>query len=167
MSLADLPVHDPLARHATPTPVKGTAARQRARDRRRQAKLRAQLRVCLFDLDGRRCRCCLRRVFLRPSEAPRETLIANVHEFVPRSLGGDPLAPENTIVLCHSCHAEVTAHRLTLIPADPVALMRGVVAFVPGVSAVPCPQCGGRETRESHALHGGLWCPGCAHRWVP
>jgi hypothetical protein len=120
--------------HPQPKPNRYERKAEARRERAEGRAQRDQLRRRIFHLDSGRCRCCGTRVFLRPSEAPHELAIGHVHEWVPRSLGGDPLAPTNCLLLCSACHPKVQGDvggRELLIVALTSRLMRGPVEFIP------------------------------------
>ena len=86
-------------------------AKAKARAKRQKAKARA---ICLEVVWGRargRCESCSLKVW-RVLETDDPRLVGHVHEILPRSLGGDPTDPEQTILLCPKCHA--AAHHLNV-----------------------------------------------------
>ena len=110
---------------AIPKPARRkTQRRQSAVER---AKLRAAHRKTIWNLDGRRCRCCRRPVHLTTD---RWWVLANIHEEPPKSLGGDLLNPEQTITLCPTCHGKVTSHEYRIQFLDLRRGTRGPVRFV-------------------------------------
>tara|TARA_Y100000310_G_scaffold98201_2_gene95962 strand:- start:622 stop:1002 length:381 start_codon:yes stop_codon:yes gene_type:complete len=92
-----------------------------------RAKLRAVHRKTIWNLDGRRCRCCRRPVHLTTD---RWWVLANIHEEPPKSIGGDSLNPEGTICLCPGCHSKVTSHEYRIRFLDLQRGTRGAVLFV-------------------------------------
>lgn len=129
-----LPVLDPRARTAQPKPSRWDRKAQTRRDRV-DGKLRREcLRREVYSLDQGKCRCCHRRVYLKIAEAPHELAVGHVHEWIPRSLGGDPLDKFNCLLLCAECHkklhGEVGGRELLIVVWDVTRLVRGSVDFI-------------------------------------
>lgn len=61
--------------------------------------------------DGHRCRICGKH---------GNDVGYEVHEVLPRSLGGDPTNPDECVLVCGRDHRDLTAHRTTLLIVDPV-----------------------------------------------
>ena len=126
-----LPVLDPRARTATPKPDRFARKAEKKRDRREHAQLRDKHRTRIFVLDSGKCRCHGRKVYLKVADAPHEFAVGHVHEWIPKSLGGDDLSDYNCILLCAEMHGPVTRHEVDIVAHCQVALMRGPVDFVP------------------------------------
>jgi 5-methylcytosine-specific restriction endonuclease McrA len=75
----------------------------KARAKRLWAKARAKAREIRWTRDGGCCVRCGKPVKLHWSEAEWWN-VANIHETRPRSLGGDPLNPDEQETLCADCH---------------------------------------------------------------
>ena len=78
---------------ATAKPRRGTAKREKAKNKRAQAKADRLVYQAVDARDGHRCRVCLQ---YRGSDIQR-------HHIQPRSLGGDTTTA-NVISLCAECH---------------------------------------------------------------
>ncbi len=137
MSLEDLPVVG--AKRFTAKelakPAKGTIKRNKQRDDRDHKRAREKCRLEVFTADRGRCRRCDKKVWLKPSQAPHELRIANIHEWPPRSLGGDDTNPLQCITFCGDCHPLFTEHKLDIVALDEQRLLRGPVEFIPGGNA--------------------------------
>lgn len=132
---ADLPCLTDRGRCATPKPVRGALKAATQIAGRIFKRSRSRFRAEIFRLDGGRCRKCQKKLWLQPSQAPHEFAIAHVHEWIKRSLGGDPLSKENCLVLCATCHDLVDDHKLEIAALDQERLMRGEVEFPKGRAA--------------------------------
>mgnify|MGYP001567248964 CR=1 FL=1 len=104
-----------------------TRTQEQRLDRHRLAMLRHLHRSSIYQLDGGRCRCCGTAVLLASDDPFR---LGHVHEEPPRSLGGDPLNPAQTLLLCARCHGARHSGRLRLEVEDQVRGCRGPVRFV-------------------------------------
>jgi 5-methylcytosine-specific restriction endonuclease McrA len=129
-----LPVLDPRARTAQPKPSRWGRKAADRKDRVSARQHRDRLRREIYKLDNGRCRRCSRRVFLKIADAPHELAVGHVHEWVPRSLGGDPLDKFNCLLLCSECHkklhGEVGGRELLIVVHDISRLVRGPVDFI-------------------------------------
>jgi hypothetical protein len=100
-----------------------TLQRDRERAERRadaaETKARALCRYVTYMRAHGACEHCGQALVLRPKDARHEFEIAHVHEEPPRSLGGDPLDPSITVLLCVFCHERVTHHRINIKWRDP------------------------------------------------
>lgn len=76
-------------------------AKQRKADRQ-FALTRAQVRAIVMDREKGCCERCGRKVDF--DCAPYLDHHGDVNDIVPRSLGGDPLDPDNQELCCHKCH---------------------------------------------------------------
>ena len=76
----------------------------RAQRRTEYLARRPAVRAAVFQRDRGRCRAC--GVGVRLHGHPR--VVANMHELVPRSLGGSPLDSKNVITLCPQCHRDTS-----------------------------------------------------------
>ena len=83
-------------------------AEEKAEERRAAKRARVEFRLRILERDGYRCRDCGRPVLARHEDWWR---VGEVHEIIPRSLGGSPLDSRNCLTLCAKCHPEHTAHR--------------------------------------------------------
>lgn len=136
MSINDLPILNGQPARACPKPdrfAEQAAARQAERAQR---MTRAQLRAHIYIHDERRCRRCHRPLHLHVKDAPHELAVGHVHEWIFRSLGGDPLDPFNTILLCATCHDLCQQLKLLIVACDWKRLMRGPVEFIPNAPIV-------------------------------
>lgn len=133
--IAQLPVYDPRKRCATPKPDRFARRAAERKQDREQLTARDRLRRSIYQKDQGKCRCCGRRVFLKIAEAPHVLAVGQVHEWIPRSLGGDPLEPTNCLLLCSECHPKVQGtvggRTLLLVALDVERLMRGTVETIP------------------------------------
>lgn len=129
-----LPVLDPRARTAQPKPSRWGRKAADRKDRLNARQDRDRLRREIYKLDDGRCRRCGRRVYLKIADAPHELAVGHVHEWIHRSLGGDPLDKFNTILLCSECHkklhGEVGGRELLIVVHDITRLVRGPVDFI-------------------------------------
>lgn len=151
MPLDDLEYLDGQPRRATPKPSRGARLRLEAKQQRVRRLTRSQLRVQVVREDLSECRRCHLRVWLRLKDAPTPFMVANVHEWIPKSLGGDDLDPLNCLTLCGFCHPLFTEHRLEIVALDPVRLMRGSVEFIMGGNPLKEDRVKGRNMRRSAA----------------
>lgn len=127
----DLPALNGQPPRACPKPSRfDRQAESRLADRG-TAQDRARLRTRIYYLDEGKCRRCHRKVYLKLKDAPHEFNVGHVHEWIFRSLGGDPLSEFNTILLCHACHPLVQQLKLQIVACDLKRLMRGPVEFIP------------------------------------
>jgi hypothetical protein len=67
-------------------------------------------RQAVIARDGHRCRICGKH---------GNDVGYEVHEVIPRSLGGDPTNPLDCVLTCGRDHRDLTAHRTTLLIVDP------------------------------------------------
>lgn len=77
--------------------------RVKARRKREQQKLRDVARELRWLMDGKCCVRCGKPLVLKLAEGDWWN-VANIHEKVPRSLGGDPMDFTNLETLCAGCH---------------------------------------------------------------
>ena len=89
-------------------------ARQKARADRAYAKARARCVLTVFMRERARCETCKRIVRHKDDPRVTEFNIGHVHEDPPRSLGGDPLDPNQCHLHCNKCHS--VAHGLRVSP---------------------------------------------------
>lgn len=84
------------------------------RERAKKKLTRAQVRELVYRREQMRCERCQRRT-RRPNECTWEgdPAMAHVNERVPRSLGGDPLDPDNCELVCQGCHLPGGQHAPT------------------------------------------------------
>jgi len=88
---------------AFPKPEKRLAVEKR--DARRVRRLtRAQVVAAVWRRDRGVCRRCARRCVQPKETYPTDPARGEVHDLLPRSLGGDPLDVSNNFLLCHGCH---------------------------------------------------------------
>jgi len=100
-----------LQRTASPKPLRGTQARLKARGARHQAKARKACREARYVLDGGCCVRCGVPLKLNPSDEGADWFnVANIHEKIPRSLGGSATDVANTETLCAGCHTGTGRH---------------------------------------------------------
>lgn len=130
-----LPVLADRARCAEPKTPKGTRKKAKRAADRVFKTARSVFRALIFRLDLGRCRKCGKKVWLKVSEAPHVLAIGHVHEWLKRSLGGDPLDRLNCLLLCAKCHDLVDDHKLEIVASDETRLMRGPVEFIKGAAA--------------------------------
>lgn len=135
MKISDLPVYDPRLRCASPKPdrfARRAAARQ---DKRSARGERARFRAQIYRDDQGKCRCCGRKVYLKIADAPHELAVGHVHEWIPRSLGGDPLDRFNCLLLCSDCHPKIQGtlggRTLLIVVLDATREMRGPIEVIP------------------------------------
>jgi hypothetical protein len=110
-------------------------AKERGQDREDRGA-RQRLRIRIYFLDEGKCRSCHRKVYLKPRDAPHELALGHVHEWVFRSLGGDPLDPFNCLLLCAECHPRCQQLELQIVCHDLTRLVRGPVDFIPNAPIV-------------------------------
>lgn len=67
-------------------------------------------RMAVIARDGQRCRICGKH---------GNDVGYEVHEVIPRSLGGDPTNPDECVLVCGRDHRDLTAHRTILLIVDP------------------------------------------------
>jgi hypothetical protein len=142
MKLSDvlkrLPVYDPRARCAEAKPSRFARKAEARADRRAAVVKRDKHRTRIYVADMGKCRSCGRKVYLKIADAPHELAVGHVHEWVPRSLGGDPLDPLNCLLLCSECHpkiqGDVGGRELLIVALDIVRLMRGPVEVIPNAA---------------------------------
>ena len=92
---------------AKPEPHK----RVKARQRRQFAKARKTCRAVRYARDGGCCVRCGKWLHLNPSDEGADWFnVANINETRPRSLGGDPLNPDEQTTLCAGCHTGTGRH---------------------------------------------------------
>lgn len=108
-----------LVRNAPPKPERRRYAKNRAKAKRKLT--RAQVRETVYRRERMRCERCDRRTKL-PKDClwGGDPLMAHVNERVPRSLGGNPLDPDNCELVCQECHLPngqhaPTAERMTAL----------------------------------------------------
>lgn len=94
-----------------PQPKPEPRVKVKARLARLWQKARRRSREIRYRMDGGCCVDCGRPLVLHPAEARHEFEIAHIDEIKPRSLGGDPLNPDEQQTLCYACHARKTEHR--------------------------------------------------------
>lgn len=130
--MSKLPVYDPNKRCAPAKPSRFARKADERAERREARDKRDKFRTRIFVLDTGKCRRCKRKVYLKVAAAPHELAVGHVHEWVLRSLLGDPLDLLNCLLLCAECHDQChgTSARLMIVALDPVKLMRGDVDFV-------------------------------------
>lgn len=106
-----------------------TKSRKRAAARVEQ-KARAVARAAAYNRSWVRgcCQACGRPLVLKPSEARHELEIANAHEIVFRSKGGNPNDSRNILNVCGECNV-LRFHRrgpervwLSVVVVDPVLM---------------------------------------------
>jgi hypothetical protein len=67
-------------------------------------------RLAVIARDGQRCRICRKH---------GNDVGYEVHEVIPRSLGGDPTNPDDCVLVCGRDHRDLTANRTSLLIVDP------------------------------------------------
>lgn len=75
----------------------------KARRKRHFQQEREMAREARWEMDGRCCARCGKPVVLKWSEGDWWN-VANIHERIPRSLGGSPLDLDNLETTCSECH---------------------------------------------------------------
>ncbi len=92
-----------------PKPARRSAVKRKAA----QAKLlsRVQCRLLVLRRAGWKCERCQRPI--TDDCWPHEDQRAHVNEKVPRSLGGNPMDPDNGEALCRKCHLPGGEHAPT------------------------------------------------------
>ena len=86
----------------------------KAREDRQQAQRRSVCVEQVWQRDRAACVLCGRSV--RRCATVFSADIGEVDELVPRSLGGDPVDPQNCRLLCAQCHRPNGTHRKTVRP---------------------------------------------------
>ena len=89
---------------ATAKPAKGDWRLRKARLSRRHREQRDACRARVYARDRGCCVRCGRPVKLHYRDGAEWWDIANIHEIVPRSLGGSPYDDDNCETLCSECH---------------------------------------------------------------
>lgn len=89
-----------------PKPTKADRHKQRAAERRQWKARRKICRATVYARAFGCCERCQRPLVLLPENARHVFEIANIHEHPPRSLGGDPLNPDECLCLCAECSAK-------------------------------------------------------------
>ena len=85
--------------------------RVKARLKRLWQKARQRSREMRYERDGGCCVRCGRPLKLKPSDEGADWWnVANINEVRPRSLGGDPLNPDEQTTLCAACHTGSGRH---------------------------------------------------------
>lgn len=87
-----------------------------AAKRKVYAEARAACRKKVYARDGGCCVVCGIPLVLSAADASHEFQIAHIHEKKPRSLGGDPLDPDNCETRCYLHHAEAHGIRCANAP---------------------------------------------------
>ena len=84
------------------------------RDRAKKKLTRAQVREAVYRRERMVCERCGIRT-RKPTECywAGDPHMAHVNEMVPRSLGGDPLDPDNCELVCQACHLPNGQHAPT------------------------------------------------------
>lgn len=72
--------------------------------RRVRRLTRAQVVAAVWKRDRGHCVRCQVRCVPPKDTYPTDPRRGEVHDIVPRSLGGDPLVVANNALLCHKCH---------------------------------------------------------------
>lgn len=133
---ADLPSLNGQPAQACPKPNRFERQAEAQRAERKHRMTRAALRRYVYSHDERRCRRCHRALYLHLKDAPHELAVGHVHEWIFRSLGGDPLDPFNCLLLCATCHPLCQELKLLIVACDWKRLMRGPVEFIPNAPIV-------------------------------
>ena len=72
----------------------------------------AKCREAVYKRDGGCCVRCGKPLKLNPSDEGADWYnVANINETRPRSLGGDPLNPDEQTTLCAGCHTGSGRHQ--------------------------------------------------------
>lgn len=86
--------------------------RVKARRKREWQKQRKAARAERYKRDDGKCVRCGKPLYLNPSDEGADWYnVANINETRPRSLGGDPLNPDEQTTLCAGCHTGSGRHR--------------------------------------------------------
>ena len=88
-----------------PNPKPEPWKKVKARRKREWQRARKSCRAARYMKDGGCCVRCGTPLKLNPSDEGADWYtVANIHETRPRSLGGDPLNPDEQETLCAGCH---------------------------------------------------------------
>ncbi len=100
--------------------------------RRAAAKVRREAKQAAYEAARAACR---QRVIVREQARCRicqrhaSDVGGQVHEIVPRSLGGDPLNPQEAVLVCRQDHRDLTEHRTILAVVHPEQGTDGPLLF--------------------------------------
>jgi 5-methylcytosine-specific restriction endonuclease McrA len=92
----------PVVKDVSKKPTRAERKAKKKGDERKRALTRAQLRAIVMRRERERCERC--KVKVSYDVHPADDTRAQVNERVPKSLGGNPLDPDNCELTCRKCH---------------------------------------------------------------